>query len=81
MKRELLDHSDWDDLDHGLTTESEVVERVCRRTNFSALSYCYAIYSEIFFSKCCQATSNNTIHMHNTGVRIRFAFLYQVGQT
>ncbi|MFT6051106.1 MAG: putative hydrolase of the HAD superfamily [Halioglobus sp.] len=36
MKRELFDHSDWGELDHGLATEPEVVERVCRRTNFSA---------------------------------------------
>lgn len=36
LKRELFDHSDWGDLDHGLATEPEVVERVCRRTHFSA---------------------------------------------
>lgn len=36
LKRELFDHSDWLDLDRGLATEPEVVERVCQRTNFSA---------------------------------------------
>ena len=36
LKHELFDHSDWLDLDHGLATEPEVVERVCQRTHFSA---------------------------------------------
>ena len=36
MKRELFDHQDWSNLDHGLVSEPEVVTRIQERTNFDA---------------------------------------------
>ena len=36
IQRELFDHSDWSDLDHGAVSEPAVVERICNRTTLSA---------------------------------------------
>lgn len=36
IQRELFDHTDWSDLDHGVTSEPEVVQRICDRTTLTA---------------------------------------------